>query len=28
MLDETGPEHRQVRERGWEIAEDRCHLEL
>jgi pyrroloquinoline quinone biosynthesis protein B len=28
MLDETGPEYRQVRERGWEIAEDGCHLEL
>jgi pyrroloquinoline quinone biosynthesis protein B len=28
LLDETGPEYRQVRERGWEIAEDGCHLEL
>jgi pyrroloquinoline quinone biosynthesis protein B len=28
MLDETGPEYREVRERGWEIAEDGCHLEL
>jgi len=28
MLDETGPEHRQVRAQGWEIAEDGCHLEL
>jgi pyrroloquinoline quinone biosynthesis protein B len=28
MLDESGPEYRQVHERGWEIAEDGCHLEL
>ena len=28
MLDETGPECRRVREAGWEIAEDGCHLEL
>jgi pyrroloquinoline quinone biosynthesis protein B len=28
MLDESGPEHREVDERGWEIAEDGCHLEL
>jgi pyrroloquinoline quinone biosynthesis protein B len=28
MLDESGPEYREVRERGWEIAEDGCHLEL
>jgi pyrroloquinoline quinone biosynthesis protein B len=28
LLDETGPEYRQVRERGWEIAEDGCHLDL
>ena len=28
MLDVTGPEYRQVRECGWEIAEDGCHLEL
>jgi len=24
----TGPEYREVREPGWEIAEDGCHLEL
>ena len=28
LLDETGPEYRRVRERGWEIAEDGCHLDL
>jgi len=28
MLDESGPEYRQVRDAGWEIAEDGCHLEL
>ena len=28
MLDPRGPEYRQVREYGWEIAEDGCHLEL
>ncbi len=28
MLDESGQEYRQVRESGWEIAEDGCHLEL
>jgi pyrroloquinoline quinone biosynthesis protein B len=28
MLDEAGAEYRQVRERGWEIAEDGCHLKL
>jgi pyrroloquinoline quinone biosynthesis protein B len=28
LLDETGPEYRQLRERGWEIAEDGCHLDL
>jgi pyrroloquinoline quinone biosynthesis protein B len=28
LLDKTGPEYRQVRERGWEIAEDGCHLDL
>jgi pyrroloquinoline quinone biosynthesis protein B len=28
LLNETGPEYRQVRERGWEIAEDGCHLDL
>ena len=28
LLDETGPEYRQVRARGWEIAEDGCHLDL
>jgi pyrroloquinoline quinone biosynthesis protein B len=28
MLDETGPEYRQLRERGWEVAEDGCHLDL
>ncbi len=28
VLDESGPEYREVRERGWEIAEDGCHLDL
>jgi pyrroloquinoline quinone biosynthesis protein B len=28
LLDETGSEYRQLRERGWEIAEDGCHLDL
>ena len=28
LLDVTGPEYRQVREYGWEIAEDGCHLDL
>ncbi len=28
LLDETGPEYRQMRERGWEMAEDGCHLDL
>ena len=28
MLDEAGPEHWQVADRGWEVAEDGCHLEL
>jgi pyrroloquinoline quinone biosynthesis protein B len=28
MLDESGPEYRQVRDAGWEIAEDGWHLEL
>lgn len=28
LLDESGPEYREVRERGWEIVEDGCHLEL
>lgn len=28
ILDESGPEHREVRDAGWEIAEDGCHLEL
>jgi pyrroloquinoline quinone biosynthesis protein B len=28
VLDVTGPEYRQVRDYGWEIAEDGCHLEL
>ena len=28
MLDESGPESRQVREAGWEIAEDGWHIEL
>jgi pyrroloquinoline quinone biosynthesis protein B len=28
MLNEDGPEHRQVREVGWEIAEDGWQLEI
>ncbi|HTW32098.1 MAG TPA: pyrroloquinoline quinone biosynthesis protein PqqB [Candidatus Sulfotelmatobacter sp.] len=28
MLNEAGPEYREVRERGWEIAEDGCQFEL
>lgn len=28
MLNMAGPEYRQVRECGWEIAEDGCHLDL
>jgi pyrroloquinoline quinone biosynthesis protein B len=28
MLDESGPEHRKVREAGWEIAEDGWQLEI
>ncbi|MGA9042175.1 MAG: pyrroloquinoline quinone biosynthesis protein PqqB [Terriglobales bacterium] len=28
MLDESGPEFKQVRDAGWEIAEDGCHFEL
>jgi pyrroloquinoline quinone biosynthesis protein B len=28
LLDESGPECREVRERGWEIAEDGCRLDL
>lgn len=28
LLDETGPEHRELRARGWEVAEDGCHLDL
>lgn len=28
LLDETGPEYRHLREQGWEIAEDGCHLAL
>ena len=28
MLDEAGPEYRQVREAGWEIAEDGCQFDL
>jgi len=28
LLDESGPEYREVRERGWEVVEDGCHLEL
>ncbi len=28
LLDETGPEYHQLRERGWEVAEDGCHLDL
>jgi pyrroloquinoline quinone biosynthesis protein B len=28
ILNEAGPEHRAVREAGWEIAEDNWHVEL
>jgi pyrroloquinoline quinone biosynthesis protein B len=28
VLNEAGPEHRQVREAGWEIAEDGCQFDL
>jgi pyrroloquinoline quinone biosynthesis protein B len=28
MLNEAGPEYRQVREKGWEIAEDGWQFEL
>jgi hypothetical protein len=28
MLDEASPQHRQVREAGWEIAEDGWQFEL
>lgn len=28
LLDETGPEYHEVRERGWEIGDDGCHLDL
>jgi pyrroloquinoline quinone biosynthesis protein B len=28
MLDESGPEYRQVRDAGWEVAEDGWHFEL
>jgi pyrroloquinoline quinone biosynthesis protein B len=28
LLDETGPEHHELRARGWEVAEDGCHLDL
>ena len=28
MLDEASPEYRQVRDAGWEIAEDGCQFEL
>jgi pyrroloquinoline quinone biosynthesis protein B len=28
MLNESGPEYRQVRESGWEIAEDGCQFDL
>ena len=28
MLDESGPEYREVRDAGWEIAEDGCRFEL
>ncbi|HEY3974362.1 MAG TPA: pyrroloquinoline quinone biosynthesis protein PqqB [Candidatus Sulfotelmatobacter sp.] len=28
MLNQAGPEYRQVRESGWEIAEDGCEIEL
>jgi len=28
MLNEAGPEYREVRDAGWELAEDGCHYEL
>ncbi len=28
LLDPNSPEHRELRARGWEVAEDRCHLDL
>jgi len=28
VLNEAGPEYRQVRDAGWEIAEDGCQFEL
>jgi pyrroloquinoline quinone biosynthesis protein B len=28
MLNQAGPEYRQVRDAGWELAEDGCHYEL
>jgi pyrroloquinoline quinone biosynthesis protein B len=28
LLDETGPERDELRVRGWEVAEDGCHLDL
>ncbi len=28
LLDETGPERHELRARGWEVAEDGCHLDL
>ncbi len=28
ILNEASPEHRAVREAGWEVAEDNWHLEL
>jgi pyrroloquinoline quinone biosynthesis protein B len=28
LLDPTGPEHHELRARGWEVAEDGCHLDL
>ncbi len=28
LLDGTGPEDRELRARGWEVAEDGCHLDL
>jgi pyrroloquinoline quinone biosynthesis protein B len=28
MLDESGPEYRQVRNAGWEVAEDGWHFDL
>jgi pyrroloquinoline quinone biosynthesis protein B len=28
MLNEASPEHRQMRDAGWELAEDGCQFEL